>query len=292
MADPSNSNLDPASNVSPNTYPAGSKLRQELFDATKLATGWDPFDWQLNVAEALCKRRDVLCIAGTGSGKTLPFVMPTFVDPKALVWIVSPLNYIEQQQQKTFSDWNVKAFAVNATTSYLGLRSDILAGKYRVIITSPEQLLEYNKLRPIIIQLGAQNWNNIVIVDECHCICIWSEQFRRMYGLLGSIRTFLCPGTPFCAATATATRSMQKQILSLLRYTSDYLFENRGYWKSNLSWHTYYMKGADASLGEITYMFPRGIKVKSDIPTTLIFVDQRGLAFELFRILRKFLPGV
>ncbi|QRV90059.1 WD40 repeat protein [Ceratobasidium sp. AG-Ba] len=111
MADPSSSALNRTANVSPGTYPAGSKLCQELFDATKLATGWEPFDWQLNVAEALCKRRDVLRIAGTGSGNPIP---------------------------------------VNATTSYLGLRSDILAGKYRVTITSREQLLEYNKLCRIL----------------------------------------------------------------------------------------------------------------------------------------------
>ncbi|KDN35537.1 hypothetical protein RSAG8_11494, partial [Rhizoctonia solani AG-8 WAC10335] len=129
-------------------------------------------------------------IAGTGKGKTLPFIMAYFVDSRVVIWIVSPLNYIQKQQEKQFRDeWNIPVCSVNATTSYPGLhKQDILSGKYRVIITSPERLLEFNKLRPIIIQLGAQSWNNIVIVDEWHCICIWSDQFRKTYGLLGTLR--------------------------------------------------------------------------------------------------------
>ncbi|KAG8790398.1 hypothetical protein FRC12_011986 [Ceratobasidium sp. 428] len=68
-------------------------------------------------------------------------------------------------------DWHLDAVAVNATTSYPGLHKvrrrvslasqrlaeaaqDILNGKYRVITSSPGQLLEYNKLRPMVIQLA------------------------------------------------------------------------------------------------------------------------------------------
>ncbi|KDN33636.1 hypothetical protein RSAG8_13280, partial [Rhizoctonia solani AG-8 WAC10335] len=199
---------------------------RDLASATEAATKLKPYDWQLEIAEALTERRDTFCIAGTGSGKTLAFVMPCFIDSMALVWIFSPLKYIEQQQEATFKGWNLQVCSVNTNTSYPGLHKDILSGKYRVIITSPGRLLEHNKLRPIIIQLGAQNRNNIVVVDEAHCICIWSEQFRKMYGLLGTLRIFLPPETPFCTATATATQSMRKQIRSSLRFTDDHLFVN------------------------------------------------------------------
>jgi hypothetical protein len=96
-------------------------LRQRLLDETKKATGYDLFDWQLEIAEALVNQRDTLCIAGTGSGKTLAFVMPCLIDPRALVWVVSPLNYIEKQQEKAFNDWGIQACSVNASTSYPGI---------------------------------------------------------------------------------------------------------------------------------------------------------------------------
>ncbi|KAG8699035.1 hypothetical protein FRC08_005541 [Ceratobasidium sp. 394] len=97
-------------------------LRRRLKEETHRSTGRTPFDWQLEMAVALCKGQDVLCLSPTGSGKTLPFVMPCFVDPRTLVWIVSPLNYIEQQQARVFSEeWHLSAVAVNATTSYADL---------------------------------------------------------------------------------------------------------------------------------------------------------------------------
>jgi hypothetical protein len=37
-------------------------LRERLKTATKNATGYDPYDWQVDIAEALCTRRDALCV--------------------------------------------------------------------------------------------------------------------------------------------------------------------------------------------------------------------------------------
>ncbi|KAJ7506438.1 hypothetical protein B0H11DRAFT_1707242, partial [Mycena galericulata] len=35
-----------------------------------------PYDWQIEVAEALILGLDAVVIAGTGAGKTIPFMMP------------------------------------------------------------------------------------------------------------------------------------------------------------------------------------------------------------------------
>lgn len=43
--------------------------------------GIEPRNWQLDVAEVLYLELDTVCIAGTGSGKTLPFVMVLLADP-------------------------------------------------------------------------------------------------------------------------------------------------------------------------------------------------------------------
>ncbi|KAG8741053.1 ATP-dependent DNA helicase sgs1 [Ceratobasidium sp. 428] len=83
---------------------------------------------------------------------------------------------------------------------------------------------------------------------------------------------------------------MRKQILGSLHYPSSYLPINRGYWKPNLSWHVYYMKGSNSSVGEVTQMFPKNLDSESVIPQTIIFVDERGLAFRMMDVLREFLP--
>jgi ATP-dependent helicase YprA (DUF1998 family) len=55
-----------------------NKMREEL----KSRTGMDAYDWQLDVAEALLLGLDCSVIAGTGAGKTLPFVLPLLAEKK------------------------------------------------------------------------------------------------------------------------------------------------------------------------------------------------------------------
>ena len=71
---------------------------QEIFDGKR------PYDWQLDITEALLLGRDCIAIAGTGSGKTLPFGMP-LLSPGAhdkMVLVLSPLNELEAEQVRSF----------------------------------------------------------------------------------------------------------------------------------------------------------------------------------------------
>ena len=54
-----------------------------------------PYDWQLDVAEALLVGLDSIVIAGTGSGKTIPFMLPLLVHPEKMVLILSPLKVLQ-----------------------------------------------------------------------------------------------------------------------------------------------------------------------------------------------------
>jgi ATP-dependent helicase YprA (DUF1998 family) len=60
-----------------------------------------PYPWQVDVGEALYLGLDCSVIAGTGAGKTMPFVMPLFLDPKKIVVIISPLKALEEDQVNT-----------------------------------------------------------------------------------------------------------------------------------------------------------------------------------------------
>ncbi|KAH9957293.1 hypothetical protein BC827DRAFT_1107106, partial [Russula dissimulans] len=42
--------------------------------------GVEPYGWQLDICEALLLGLDCIAIASTGSGKTMPFIMPLLVD--------------------------------------------------------------------------------------------------------------------------------------------------------------------------------------------------------------------
>lgn len=74
-----------------------AKIQTEF---TRRNSGKQPYNWQVNVTEALLLGLDCTVIAGTGAGKTMPFVMPLFVHPKKVVVIISPLNALEEDQAR------------------------------------------------------------------------------------------------------------------------------------------------------------------------------------------------
>ena len=56
-----------------------------------------PYDWQLDLAEALILGLDATVIAGTGSGKTLPWALPLLLEQNhdKICLVISPLNELE-----------------------------------------------------------------------------------------------------------------------------------------------------------------------------------------------------
>jgi hypothetical protein len=79
-------------------------------------TGVVPYKYQLELTLALDSGRDVFCVAGTSSGKSLVFVMIAFIRPNGMIWIVSPLNVIENQIERSYKRYGLSAVSVNAST--------------------------------------------------------------------------------------------------------------------------------------------------------------------------------
>ncbi|KAI0348869.1 hypothetical protein OH77DRAFT_1465921, partial [Trametes cingulata] len=92
-------------------------VREDIVREFRERTGGKtPYDWQVDVAEALLLGVDCTVIAGTGSGKTMPFVMPSFVEPSKVYFILSPLNALESDQANRFDALHVSAVVLNNTT--------------------------------------------------------------------------------------------------------------------------------------------------------------------------------
>jgi len=71
-----------------------TQLFQERF-------GGDPYEWQLDVTEAILLGLDTVVIAGTAAGKTMPFVMALLLDGKKKA-IVTPLKILQANQVCNF----------------------------------------------------------------------------------------------------------------------------------------------------------------------------------------------
>ncbi|KAF4586198.1 hypothetical protein EYR38_010472 [Pleurotus pulmonarius] len=121
-----------------NTIAVATKERKYSTVATRLKIqnefaerngGKKPYKWQLNVAEALLLGLDCTVIAGTGAGKTMPFVMPLFIEAKKVVIVISPLNALEEDQASRFRDMKLMAAAVNGETYNDKLHKQMGGGK-------------------------------------------------------------------------------------------------------------------------------------------------------------------
>ncbi|KAF8593161.1 P-loop containing nucleoside triphosphate hydrolase protein, partial [Ceratobasidium sp. AG-I] len=247
--------------------------------------GYKPHSWQLDCAVASHLGRDVCVIAGTGFGKTLPFVMNCWMDTRLLVWIVSPLNALGNQQAKTFCGWGIRAIAVNATTNYPGLRKDILSGKFQVVISSIEAFTDTTRLLPVVKSPElASRGRQQFIADEAHCIVGWGKGFRPQYAVMGDLKLVGNGEIPFIAATATANNLMRESIKQVLRFGNNSLTINLGNHRPNLAYSVHRLAHASASVPEILEYFPS----RTSFPHfSLIFVDSRALGQAVLHTIRQ-----
>ena len=72
--------------------------RSTITELFKARSGKTPYDWQLDVTEAILLGLDSTVIAGTGSGKTIPFMLPLLAHPEKIMIIISPLKVLQRDQ--------------------------------------------------------------------------------------------------------------------------------------------------------------------------------------------------
>ena len=67
-------------------------------------------EWQLDVTEAILLGLNSIVIAGTGAGKTIPFMMPLMLDRVKKAIIISPLKILQADQVRNVfievEDWS------------------------------------------------------------------------------------------------------------------------------------------------------------------------------------------
>lgn len=77
-----------------------TRTRQTIIEALLKIFGKPPYDWQLDVAEAVLLGLDVTVLASTGSGKAISFILPLLADEtgRKMVVIISPLKELQKDQ--------------------------------------------------------------------------------------------------------------------------------------------------------------------------------------------------
>ncbi|XP_068723657.1 uncharacterized protein [Montipora capricornis] len=178
---------------------------------------------QKKCIELLLKRKDVLGLLLTGFGKSLiyqlfPSVFETMNCKGAHVLVVSALKAISNEQMEELNDLGIPASEV-AISEQEDLK--ILRGEYSLIFGSAEMLLKKEWLDKFK-KSKLMGTVELLVVDEAHVSQTWGKSshrrkaFRAAYGELSTLRSFLKPGTPVLALTATVEWKSRVNLIKLL----------------------------------------------------------------------------
>ena len=157
-----------------------------------------------------------ILIMPTGQGKSLCYQFFAKTRP-GLVLVISPLIALMQDQAQKAQALGIKASFINSSLDPQEREKryrKLAAQEYQLLLVTPERFRKAEFREAL-----SKNAIQLLAVDEAHCISQWGHDFRPDYGHLGLIREQL--GNPqTLALTATATPSVQKDILQSLRMSS------------------------------------------------------------------------
>ncbi|XP_010346985.3 bifunctional 3'-5' exonuclease/ATP-dependent helicase WRN isoform X3 [Saimiri boliviensis] len=172
-------------------------------------SSFKPVQWKV-IHSVLEERRDNVAVMATGYGKSLCFQYPPLYVGK-IGLVISPLISLMEDQVLQLRMSNIPACFLGSAQSE-DVLGDVKLGKYRIVYITPEYCSGNLSL---LQQLEADIGITLIAVDEAHCISEWGHDFRNSFRKLGSLKTAL-PLVPIVAVTATASSSIQQDIVSCL----------------------------------------------------------------------------
>ncbi|KAI0283766.1 P-loop containing nucleoside triphosphate hydrolase protein [Russula brevipes] len=273
------------SDATHNTMDQGLK---QVFD------GRSPYPWQLDVAEAIMLGLDCIVIAGTGAGKTIPFVLP-FLGGHCLdkiLIVTSPLNVLEFDQAERFKKMGLRATAVNGDSYKKELHLEIESCKYNIIITSPEMCLEHELFSALLCNPKFTKHVMAVVIDEAHCMSSWGDDFRKAFGNLGTLRSYVPSNVPFFATSAMLPPHILDGVIRKLHFSRPCTFLlNLGNDCPSVTHLVCPMKGAKRDLEALDFLVDEALLfIPRPLVQTIVFFKTCPLAYKGAKHLRRLLP--
>ena len=172
---------------------------------------------QSKVIESIMGKHHALVLMPTGSGKSFCYQIPALAFNGGTL-IISPLIALMQDQVDALKKRHIPASFINSTVSReerIKRLNEFVKGNTKLLYVTPERFRKDEFIREI-----KKAEISLLAVDEAHCISEWGHDFRPDYSRIGEFRELL--NNPLTIAlTATATKEVQKDIVSKLNLNPD-----------------------------------------------------------------------
>ncbi|KAJ6458557.1 P-loop containing nucleoside triphosphate hydrolase protein [Mycena vitilis] len=255
--------------------------------------GYHPCLWQIKVVEAILKRDgDVVCIAATGSGKTLTFWLPLLFRTGGIQLVISPLNILGQQNVAQLAGMNIQGITITGETATPRNFQDIEDGKYSVVATNVETLMQQDggferlwKKPDFTSRLISLVW------DEGHCASTWAG-FRPEYKHVSRLRFLIPRDIPFLIVSATLPPAVLSDVMHNLQVSpKKCTIIRRSNDRPNIHLVVREMKYSMSSYKDLAFLIPEDWKPGDPLPSKfLIFFDSIADSIEAAKFLRARLP--
>ncbi|TFK20869.1 P-loop containing nucleoside triphosphate hydrolase protein, partial [Coprinopsis marcescibilis] len=189
----------------------------------------------------------------TGLGKTLTFFAPLLFNNNGIKIIITALNVLGEKNEQELKELGINAINITAATNMQQTFKDIAQGKYRVIITSPE-----------------------VIMNDSKFQFEWGNDFRPDYADLGRLRWILPSHVHFHVVSATMPDSTLADVKKKLQMKdSETVIIRRSNDRPNVHITVEEMKFSAASAKDVERILRTHVWSVSPPPSFMVFANAR-----------------